>query len=323
MRALVRAGDKSTLTLDPNHPEPTSSEHPDCYLIRPRAAAICRGELQWPEPLTPNIPVPGLDFVGEIISTPTATETHLFEPGDQVFALTTHTWKGNAREITVSHERELARKPKNLSWEEAASVPMSALSAYQGLFVHGGLVPPGQGHNGAKRVLVTAASGGVGIWGIQLAHQAAVTELVGTCGTTNVEFVKSLGAGVVLDYRNTNIVDWVEKDWATRAFDVVLDCAGGQTLSDAWKCVRENGKVISVAEPPDGKRPLDGTREGVEGIWFIVKPNGKQLEDITKLIEQGKCRAVVDSVFDLEEFKAAFARSEGGHTRGKVVFRVS
>lgn len=325
MRALVRAGDKSTLALDPNHPEPTSSQHPDCYLIQSKAAAICRDELKWPEPLTPDIPVPGLDLAGEILSTPTeaAGQTHKFKPGDHVFALTTHTWEGNTREITVGHERELAPKPQNLTWEEAASVPMSALSAYQGLFIHGGLHPPlsGGGGNAGKRVLVTAAAGGVGVFAVQLAYQAGVTELVGTCSTTNVDFVKSLGASTVLDYKKTSLTEWVSQDWENRAFDVVMDCVGGDTLAEAWRCVREYGKVVSVAEPPDGKKP-SGVAKGVEGVWFIVKPSGQQLMDIAALIEGGKCRAVVDSVFELEQFADAFARSEGGHARGKVVFKV-
>ncbi|CAI6338486.1 unnamed protein product [Periconia digitata] len=323
MRALVRAGDKTTLAFDPNHAEPTTSQHPDCYLIRPKASAICRDELKWPEPLTPDIPVPGLDVAGEIIATPmTTTETPKFKVGDEIFALTTHTWVGNAREVSVAHERELASKPQNLTWEEAASVPLSALSAYQGLFVHGGLSTDDNRNNG-KRVLITAASGGVGIWGIQLAHQAGgVTELVGTCGTANVDFVKSLGAGIVLDYRKTTLVDWVHEDWDARAFDVVLDCVGGDTLSGAWTCVREGGRVVSVAEPPNGKKPADGVRAEVEGVWFIVKPNGQQLVDITRWIEQGRCRAVVDSVFELEQFREAFARSEGGHAKGKVVFKM-
>ncbi|KAJ4300780.1 hypothetical protein N0V90_002868 [Kalmusia sp. IMI 367209] len=321
MRALVRTGDPKTLSLDPNHPEPTPTDHPECYIIRTKAVALTRAELTWPEPLLPDIPVPGFDLAGEIISTPKQAGSHAFKLGDEVYALTTFTWKGNARDITVGHENELALKPKNLSWEEAASVPLSALSAYQALFVHGELRSPQAGKNTGKRVLVTAASGGVGIWGVQLAHEAGA-EVVGTCGTSNVEFVHSLGADSVLDYRTTNLLDWVNVDRESRGFDVVLDCVGGLTLTDAWKCARDGGKVISVAEPPVPKKPADGIAKGVEGIWFIVKANGAQLAEVTELLEQRRSTAVVDSVYELEQFEKAFEKLDKGHAKGKIILNV-
>ncbi|KAF1956552.1 zinc-binding oxidoreductase [Byssothecium circinans] len=329
MRAVIRSNPKDplTLTLDPSHPAPTPTEHPTGYLIRPKATALTRDELTWPEPLVPENSVPGFDLAGEVISVPIAQGSYRFKPGDEVYGFTTFTWKGNAREVSVGQETEMALKPKGLGWEEAASVPLSALSAWQALFLHGGLKAPGEGgekgSNAGKRVLITAASGGVGIWGVQLAHHAGVAEVVGTCGTSNVDFVKSLGADNVLDYRKTDLLEWVGQDRESRGFDVVLDCIGGQTLADAWKCARNFCKVISVAEPPNPKKPGDGIAEGVEGVWFIVEPNGEQLGEVTKLIEQAKCRAVVDSVFELEQFKEAFERLEGRHARGKVVLRVA
>ena len=321
MRAVIREGDPKVLSLDLNHPPPSSAEYPDCYIIRTKATALTRGELIWPEPLTPDIPVPGFDLAGEIISIPTAAGKWAFKPGDEVYALTTFSWKGNAREISIGHERELALKPKNLSWAETATVPLSALSAWEALFVHGNLDAPKTGNNSGKRVLITAASGSVGVWGVQLAHEAGV-EVVGTCGTSNVEFVKSLGADIVLDYNKTNLLDWVDEDFDARGFDVVFDCIGGQTLTDAWKCAKKDGKVISVAEPPDPKKPAEGVAEGVEGVWFIVKANGAALAEITTLIEEGKCKPVVDSVYALEQFKEAFARLESGHAKGKIVLSV-
>ena len=321
MRAVIRTGDPKTLTLDSNHPPPTPAQYSECYIIRSKAAALTRAELTWPEPLSPDIPVPGFDLAGEIISVPTDKGEWKFKPGDDIYALTTFSWKGNARETSIGHESELALKPKNLSWEEAASVPLSALSAYEALFVHGKLHAPIAGNNSGKRVLVTAASGGVGVWGVQLAHEAGL-EVVGTCGTSNVDFVKSLGADTVLDYKKTNLLEWVSEDIDARGFDVILDCIGGQTLIDAWKCARKGGKVISVAEPPDPKKPSDGVAEAVEGVWFIVRPNGAALAEVTTLIEKGRCRPVVDSVYALEDFAEAFERLEGGHAKGKVILKV-
>ncbi|KAF2252556.1 putative zinc-binding oxidoreductase [Trematosphaeria pertusa] len=321
MRALIRTGTPKTLTYDTNHPEPNPAEYPECYTIRVKATALTRGELTWPEPLLPDIPVPGFDVAGEVVSTPIAPGEYAFKPGDEVYALTTFTWKGNARELSLATEKELSLKPKNLNWGEAASVPLSALSAYQALFIHGGLNSPEQGENSGKRVLVTAASGGVGIWGVQLAHEAGA-EVVGTCSTANIDFVKGLGADTVIDYTKTDLLEWVTQGRESRGFDVILDCIGGQTLSASWKCARRGGKVISVAEPPDPKRPADGTAEDVEGVWFIVKANGNQLVEVTSLIEQGKARAVVDSVYELEQWGKAFERLEGGHAKGKVVLKV-
>jgi NADPH:quinone reductase-like Zn-dependent oxidoreductase len=191
------------------------------------------------------------------------------------------------------------------------------------LFIHGGLDPTFEGSspNVGKRVLVTAASGGVGIWGVQLAHNAS-TEVIGTCGPSNIEFVKSLGADTLLDYTKTNLLEWVSEDKETRGFDVILDCIGGQTLEEAWKVVRKGGRVISVAVPPESKKPKEGIAEGVEGVYFIVTESGDQLGEITKLIEQGKCRGIVDSVYELEQWKQAFERVEGGHAKGKVVLKM-
>ncbi|KAF2661518.1 NAD(P)-binding protein [Lophiostoma macrostomum CBS 122681] len=327
MRALIRTGTPKTLTLDLSHPEPTPSGSPDYYLIRTHATALTREELTWPEPLQADIPIPGYDVAGVVISTPTAPHpengTYKFKPGDEVYAMTTFVNQGNARETSEAHETELALKPKNMSWEEAASVPLSALSAWQALFTHGRLSPTFSEtrHGTATRVLVTAASGSVGIWGIQLAHLASA-EVIGICGPANVQFVKDLGADTVLDYTKTNLVEWVEENRETREFDVVLDCIGGQTLEDAWKCTKREGKVISVAVPPESKKPAKGVAEEVTGVWFIVTESGDQLGQIARLIEQEKCKGIVDCVYEMEQFQEAFERLEGGHAKGKVILKV-
>lgn len=329
MRALIREGEPKTLRLDVDHAEPSAADFPSSYIVRTKTTALTRGELAWPEPLTQTIPVPGYDLAGIIISTPTLPPPdngeHRFRPGDEIYALTAFTKQGNAREASVAQENEMALKPSNMSWEDAATVPLSALSAWQALFVHGKLSPDfDKARNGGHpkpRVLITAASGGVGVWGAQLAHLAGA-DVVGTCGPSNVDLVRGLGADRVLDYTQINIWDWVSADRKDRGFDVVLDCIGGKTLTDAWKCARKGGRVVSVAEPPDSQKPIEGIAEQVEGVWFIVSGSGEQLAHITDLIENDKCRAVVDRVYSLENWDDAFSRLEGGHAKGKVVLRV-
>ena len=131
------------------------------------------------------------------------------------------------------------------------------------------------------------------------------------------EFVRGLGADAVFGS---------DERWAgaseNEEFDIVVDSVGGKVLEKAWTVVKEGGAVVSVAEPPEGRRPKQGVRNGVSGIWFIVDPNGKMLAGITELIEGGMVRPVVDSVWPLEEWEKAVDKAENGRPRGKVVLKI-
>ncbi|KAF2008003.1 NAD(P)-binding protein [Amniculicola lignicola CBS 123094] len=323
MRALIRTPDSKPLTLTATFATPTPSEHPNHYIIRVKATSLTRGELTWPEPLLPLFPIPGYDVAGVVVSGPSSSSHPAFLTGDKVYALTSFSRQGNTREFSIATEKELSRMPRNLSWEEAASVPLSALSAYQALFVKAGLQPAFKDPslNRGKRVLVTAASGGVGVWGVQLAHQAGA-EVVATCGTSNVDFVKSLGADTVLDYSKTDLLEWVNQDKEARGFDVVLDCIGGQTMEDAWRCVRKNGILVTIVAPPNYEKVKDSLEEGVRGLFFIVDACPAQLREVTSLIEEGRCRGFTDNAYSLEQWKEAFERLESGHAKGKVVMKI-
>lgn len=165
MRALIRTRSSKTLRLDLEQPEPSTDDYSNHYIIQTKAVALCRGELTWLEPLevVGGISVPGFDVAGIILACPKNSSQTTFKPGDEVYARTNLSIMGSARDITIAEEHELALKPVNLSWAEAAAVPLSALTAYQGLFIHGKLHAPGHGGTRGKRVLVTAAPGGVGI----------------------------------------------------------------------------------------------------------------------------------------------------------------
>jgi NADPH:quinone reductase-like Zn-dependent oxidoreductase len=223
-------------------------------------------------------------------------------------------------EYAIALTEELALRPKNLSWEETATVALSAETAWQELFVQAGYQPvEGVGMKGV-RVLVTAASGGVGIWTVQLARWAGA-EVVGTCGPDNIDFVKSLGASEALNYRSIDVKAWVEAD-ERRKFDLVVDGAGGKSLESGWWAVKDGGKLVSVRQPPEQVKPEGLGDKNVKAWFFIMESDGSQLKEITKLIDEGKCRTVVDSTWPLESFEKAYERADSGHAKGKVVIQV-
>ncbi|KFY29298.1 hypothetical protein V493_02423 [Pseudogymnoascus sp. VKM F-4281 (FW-2241)] len=295
-------------------PDPSTGEH----LIRVHAVAPCAGEMLWPEN-TENPdpkrkqPIPCYDVAGTVVTAPVGSP---FSPGTEVYARTEFARTGMARDYAVVTTAELGLRPRNLGWAESAAVALSALTAWQALFVRGGL----KGEKGAakgKRVLVTAASGGAGSWIVQMASWAGA-EVVGTCGPDNVSFVESLGVDTALNYRQVSLKDWVGQETG-RKFDLVVDCVGRKTLEEAWWTVKSGGTIVSIYEPPEGKKPKDLEVKDVKNLYFIVEANGPQLKNITEIVEAGVCKPVIDSVWPVEKFEEAFARLDGGHARGKVV----
>ena len=303
-----------TLTLEA-HDSPQPS--PTQYLIQVHATSITSGELLWDEPNNLPDPIPGYDLAGVILQVPAGgVAKPRFKPGDKIYALTSFYRQGNARSLTVAEEEELALIPKGLAFEDAASVPLSVLSVVQGFEkVQGGLE--------GKRVLVVGASGAVGVWAVQVARKSGAKAVVGMCsGREKEELVMKLGATDVIDYRKIELNEWVSEDEDGRLFDIVFDCAGGKPLEDAWRVVKERGTVVSIAEPPEGKRPKEGLRERVKSVWFIVDPDGRMLESVTKGIDKGEYVPVVDSVWNLQDYEKAFEIVQNGHPKGKVVLKV-
>ena len=320
--ALVHNPQDHTLSIH-SLPVPTPIG-PDEHLLVVQAVALTNGELSWPEPAAVSpYSVPGYEVSGTVVSAPLDSP---FRPGTAVYARTAFERPGSARVYSIARTAELGRKPDNISWEAAATVPLSALTAWQALFDHGGLLAPADepssaSQNRSKRILITAAAGGVGLWAVQLAKLAGAGCVIGTCGPANIDFVQGLGADEVVDY--TVVPDLGQWIGGKERFDLVLDCVGGRTLEQAWLCVKDSGMLISIVQPPEIKRPQSGVSNAIRSKFFIVKANGKQLERITTLIELGKCRTFVDSVFALEEFQQAFQKVHGGHVRGKVVLSIA
>lgn len=327
VRAVLQPDIQTTGLILTELPTPQARPGTDEHLIKVHATAPCAGELLWardyPSIMGPDkIGVPCYDLSGVVITAPASSP---FQPGTEIYTRTNAGRTGNARDYTIALTSELAVKPKNLSWEEAASVPLSAFTAYQALFEHGGLKlgwqdEPGKLENARKRLLVTAAAGGVGVWVVQLARAAGVKDIVAVVGPHNVDFVKSLGASEVINYREQSLGEWAAG--GNSKADLVVDMVGKQTLADAWTAVKAGGVLLSVNEPPENRRPKEDAPKDVTNYFFIMKPEGWQLNHVTRLLEKGEARAIVDSIWRLEEFKEAFARVEGGHTRGKVIIKV-
>jgi NADPH:quinone reductase-like Zn-dependent oxidoreductase len=324
MRALLHNQKTKSLSLA-SVPLPTPSASQ--YLIKPHAVAFTQGELLWPRPEELITSSPGVEFAARVVQSPSPSAK--FQPGDEVYARVTYPQPGGAREYSLSDDSELALRPKNFSISEAVSMPVSALTAWQGLFEEFKLPALGSTASDATatrlRILVTAASGNVGIWVVQLAKLLGAY-VIGTAGGPNVDFVRSLGADEVLDYKTTNIRTWVEED-PSRKVDFVLDAAGGASLQQAWYAVKDGGEVRTIVPPADMQwkwvidRP-EGVSESVVGTFFRMHPSGEQLGKITELAEQGKVRAVVDSVWKFDEYQKAFERLASGRTKGKVVLKV-
>ena len=262
-------------------------------LIEVHAAAITRGELDWPRDRLPAVPsyelsgvvVAVLDGVGPI------------SVGDEVYALTPFDRDGVAAEYAAVPAGILAPKPSSLSHVESAAVPLPALSAWQGLFDHGGLEP-------GERVLVHGAVGGVGQFATQLAHWRGAY-VVATASPQAFERARALGAQEVIDGRG-------ELGDGVSPVDLVFDTVGGKFLDRAPALLAGGGRLVSIAGEPAGK-----------GIYFVVEPSRKQLVELARLIDRGGLGVAIDSTFPLSEASAAFERSIASGKHGKVVLRVA
>jgi NADPH:quinone reductase-like Zn-dependent oxidoreductase len=270
MRAirLIGPGGIDELTLDD---VPIPRIEAGEALVQVHAAAITRDELEWPVDRLPAIPSYELSgVVAEV-----APDVADVAVGDAVYSLIPFARDGAAAEYVAVPAVYLAAKPSTLSHVESAALPMPGLTAWQGLFEHGGL-------EAGQRVVIHGAKGGVGHVAAQLAQER--------------------GAQVVED--------------AIDAVDLVFDTVGGDLLRRSPKMVRSGGRLVSVAEEP----PTPGA--DITAGYFVVDPDREQLAELARLADAGKLRVAVDSVFPLDEARAAFERVQARGKRGKVVLEV-
>ena len=251
----------------------------------------------------------GGDFAG--IAEAVGKDVTGIQPGDEVYGA-----RAGAFARYVAAKEAVARKPANLSFEEAATVPVAALTALEALRGTGGLKP-------GQRVLVNGASGGVGIFAVQLAKALGAGHVTAVCRTRNVEQARSLGADHVVDYTREDYTRSGER------FDLIVDIAGNRSWRANRRVLERDGKRVLVGMPKGGRligpmgrlarfmlsRQFSKERQA----FFICKPSGTNLAFLAELIEAGKLRTVVDRVYPLSEVAGALETMGEGHVQGKLV----
>jgi NADPH:quinone reductase-like Zn-dependent oxidoreductase len=268
----------------------------------------------------------GNELAGVVVAV--GSKVQNFKPGDEVYARPDKNRIGTFAEFIAMNETDVALKPKNLTMEEAASIPLVGLTAWQVLIERANLKK-------GQKVLIHAGSGGVGTFAIQLAKYIGAT--AATTGTANVDLVKRLGADIVIDYKKDRFEEIL------RDCDVVLSSLGKDTLKKSLRVLKPGGKLISISGPPDPEFAKDfglnrmlklvmrllsfqirrqAKRRQINYSFLFMKASGDQLRKISSLIETGTVRPVLDRVFPFDSTKEAMAYVETGRAKGKVVVRV-
>jgi NADPH:quinone reductase-like Zn-dependent oxidoreductase len=271
-------------------------------LVRVQAAAITRDELTWPVNRLPA--TPSYEFSGVVAAL--GPEVGDITAGESVYALSPFDREGAAAEYITISRKFLAPKPQTLDHIEAASIPLAALTAWQGLFEYGHLAK-------GQRVLIHGAAGGVGYFAVQLAHQHGAY-VIGTVSTRNLAAVRKLAMDEAIDYTKTRFEEVVGE------VDLVLDTAGGDRLERSPSMVRRGGRLISVSSEPSQEQ---AAARDITAHYFVVTPDGGQLVELAKLVDGGRLQPAIDKVFPLTDARRAFERSLTAHPAGKIVLRVA
>ncbi|BAY74284.1 alcohol dehydrogenase zinc-binding domain-containing protein [Nostoc linckia NIES-25] len=320
MKAVVirRYGDAQVLQYeDVEQPkiEPTqilvkvraSSVNPVDWKIRQGMLSLLTGS-KFPKIL-------GFDVAGDVVEV--GSQVTRFKPGDAIYGSTSFPGGGYA-EFAAIRENLAVLKPTNLSYEEAAAVPLAALTALQALR-DGGNIQTGQ------NVLINGAAGGVGSFAVQIA-KALGAVVAGVSSSKNLDLVKSLGADRAIDYTRQDFTD------DTTQYDIIFDAVGKRSLSQTKKVLKPNGIYLSTLPSPESvvQSVLTAFIPGQKSKLVLEKPNAKDLAYLKELIEAGKIRAVIDvydglrqRTFPLQELAAAHSYSETGRAVGKIAISVA
>ncbi|KAL2839358.1 hypothetical protein BJY01DRAFT_219304 [Aspergillus pseudoustus] len=326
----------------PENPAPTFALHLDTIpipkpsapgeiLVQIKASTVIRDTLTWPETYSHEYTTLGNDLSGTVVEV-FSPEHSKFKPGDEVFGMTAADRPRTWAEYAVVRENEIALKPRDFSWEASAAIPLSGQTAFEALFVHGGIPVPKEenkvvenkqrvnpNHNG-KKILITGAAGGVGAYMVQLARFAGLRVTAATSANArNDEFLRSIGADECIEYAAVK----EQRD----VYDLIIDCVGGETLVDLWKAVKGDGRLITVDSSSYNfveEHTKQGIhRNGVKASFFIVEGGPNGLEALARFADLGILQVFVLKVYPLEKAAEAYEFGNGRLTgRGKVVLTV-
>ncbi len=244
--------------------------------------------------------VPGADLAGTVEEVGAGVTA--FQPGQSVFGRGS---KGTYTEYAIAAAGDLALKPESLSFDEAATIPIGATTAWQGIFDNGNL-------QSGQRVLILGGAGGVGLYAVQFARWKGA-HVISTASTRNVDFVRSLGAETVIDYTNTSVEDMVHD------VDLVFDTVGGKALASVWPTLKRGGTLVTIADQPD---QVKAEELGVHAKRFSANVTSELLNTFVQLINAGDVKPVVGHIFSLDEAGKAQELSQGGHGRGRIILHI-
>src|SRR5258708_9052892 len=274
------------------------------------ATGVVANELKWAENYENEaggkrvLPIHGRDLSGVVEEVGPGVTT--LTKGSEVYGMLAYGRDGAEAEFTIALPSELVPKPRTLDHVQAAAVPLTALTAWQALFEHAGLAA-------GQTILIHGASGGVGVFAVQLAHWTGA-HVIATTSARNRDFLRALEADEIIDYTATRF------EAVFHHVDVVFDTVGGDTLQRSWQVVRPGGVLVSVFSP----RPsfAEAKAHDVRPAWFVVEPNREQLIQIGTLIDAGRIRPIIETVLPLSQARQAYEQVAGGHTPGNIVLRV-
>ncbi|KAK7293167.1 hypothetical protein RJT34_16029 [Clitoria ternatea] len=300
-------------------PTPTPSK--DEVLIKMEAASL--NPFDWKvqkgmlRPLLPHkFPyIPGTDIAGEVVEVGPSVQK--FKPGDKVLGVVSPSSGGGLAEFAVAKESIIASRPSKISASECAALPVAGLTALQALTQSIGLKLDGSGER--KNILVTAASGGVGHYAVQLA-KLGNAHVTATCGARNIELVKSLGADEVIDYKTPDGA--ALKSPSGKKYDAVVHCAVGFPWSTFEPNLNTNGKVVDITPSSSSMltfalKKLTFSKKQL--VPLLLFPKGKDLQYLVDLVQEGKLKTVIDSKYPLTKAQDAWAKSIDGHATGKII----
>ncbi len=274
-------------------------------LVRVRAAAVTPTELLWAPTWTtrdggprPLPVIPGHEFSGDAAGLGEGVTA--VGVGEAVYGMNDWFGDGAQAEYCLARAADVARKPVSVDHAHAAVTPISALTAWQGLFERARLAA-------GQHVLIHGAAGGVGLFAVQLARWRGA-RVTATAAAGNLDFVRGLGADEVIDYRAERFEERV------RGVDAVFDTVGGDTLRRSWGVLKPGGRLVTIAASEEGSQD-----ERTQAGFFIVEPRRAELEEVARLIDGGEVRPVVGAEFPLADALLAYRHKPA---RGKVVLRV-